>query len=170
MNEEVAQQVINKAMELNESPPEHLDNVSKIVNELSNYIDGKQKLNSEEIRQRIIDLTLYTSLIPVPIPLASGIIISRAVKYEENDVGEVYDQVSRLSYIPQQSGITPKKGRINQEGESIFYACLNADANSVGAVLLESRAIEGDTFNLLHCRTVSATKSPYCPPLYHQAP
>lgn len=152
MNDIIAQQITNKARELNESPSEHLAKVDQITHRLKDYISGKIELSKEEIRNSIMELTIYTSLIPVSIPLAVGVTLSRAVKYEE-DEGDSYDYVSRLSYIPQDSGITPKIGRINIEGESLFYACLNADANSIGTILSEARATEGDIFNLLQCRT-----------------
>ena len=152
MNEVIAQSLINKAKELNESPSEHLDKVNQIIGSLKNYISGTIELDADEIQKYIIELTLYTSLIPVSIPLSTGAILSRAVKYDE-DKGDSYSEVSRLSYIPLNSGIVPKKGRINIEGESLFYSCLNADSNSIGTILSESRAKKGDIFNLLQCRT-----------------
>jgi hypothetical protein len=159
MNDLIAQQLINKAKELNESPSEHLAKADQITHRLRDYISGKIGLSMQEIQNDIAELTLYTSLIPVSIPLSSGAILSRAVKYEEEE-GDSYSQVSRLSYISKDSGITPKIGRMNIEGESLFYACLNADANSVGTILSESRAAQGDIFNLLQCRTkLEAPKS-----------
>jgi hypothetical protein len=152
VNDVIAQQLINKAKELNESPSEHLAKVYEITCNLRDYISEKIDLSKNDILKYIIELTFYTSLIPVSIPLSAGVPLSRAVKYLEEE-GYCYDQVSRLSYIPTDSGITPRIGRINVEGESLFYACLNADTNSIGTILAESRAARGDVFNLLQCRT-----------------
>ena len=152
MNDVIAQVIINKARELNNSPSQHLENATNITKKLNSYLLGSIDLEVEEIREAIKELTLYTSLAPVPIPLASGTILSRAMKYAEEE-GDSYNNVSRLSYIPLDSEIIPERGRINQHGESLFYACLNSDANSVGTILSESRAKQGDIFNILQCRT-----------------
>lgn len=152
MNDQIAYSIIEKATELNESPLIHLERVTSIIESLNKHLSGTVELNNEEIQKLISELTIYTSLIPVSFPLNSGIVMSRAVKYLEKD-GDSYQKASRLSYISPISGVIPKKGRINVEGEAIFYACLNADANSIGAILSESRAAEGDIFNLLQCRT-----------------
>jgi hypothetical protein len=152
MNDAIAQGIISKSTELNESPSVHLERAAEITKQLNSYICGSLSLEVEEIRKAIVELTMYTSLAPVSIPLVSGTVLSRAIKYEEKD-GDAYDKTARLSYIPFNTGVTPKKGRINQNGESMFYSCLNSDSNSIGAILSESRANEGDIFNILQCRT-----------------
>jgi hypothetical protein len=152
MNEALAQGIIGKSAELNESPSVHLERAAAITNELTSYLSGDISLTVEEIRKAIVELTLYTYLVPVSIPLASGTVLSRAVKYEEV-AGDAYNKVARLSYIPSGLSVTSKKGRMNQNGESIFYSCLNSDANSIGSILSECRANEGDIFNILQCKT-----------------
>ena len=129
MNDLIAQQLINKAKELNESPFVHLNKVNEITTNLRKYISGEVNLNQADIKSSIIELTMYTSLVPVSIPLSSGAILSRAVKYDE-EKRDQFEQVSRHSYIPTNSQVVPKIGRLNTTGESLFYACLNADSNS----------------------------------------
>ena len=153
MNDNFIKAVIIKAQDLNKTPSVHLSKVHEITEQLRHYIGGKKELSSDEIKQLVETLTDYTSLIPISFPLHQGIIFSRAVKYKEADGINYYRDPSRLSYIPENAGIIPQKNRINKEGQSLFYACLNADANSIGAVLSEVGACKGDVFNLIQCRT-----------------
>ncbi|GAB5500790.1 MAG: hypothetical protein PsegKO_31010 [Pseudohongiellaceae bacterium] len=152
MNEGIQKGILDKTSELNENSQEHLDRVAKITKRLNEYISGVEFLTSSEIQRDIDELTGYTILAPVPIPLINGIAISRAVKYSE-DTGCAYSDVQRLSYIPDNIGVEPSKGRLNQKGESIFYSCMNSDSNSLGTILSECRANECDIFNILQCKT-----------------
>jgi hypothetical protein len=153
MNEQIAQGLLQKAAELNESPLDHITSVSEIISSLQNHIDGSAILEKNAIETQVQNLTVYTYMVPVPIPLNSGVVCSRAVKYTEVDGNNCYPNVSRLSYIPLDSGIAPNLGRLNEQGVSLFYASLNADANSIGAILSEVRAKKNEIFNVLQCRT-----------------
>jgi hypothetical protein len=138
---------------LNKSPFLYLHLFHETIETLTEHIHGKQNLSQDAIEILIDSLTKYSLIVPVPIPLYSGTVLSRAVKYLENDGGCCYDNPSRLSYISENASIVIAKGRLNKQGKSLFYGCLNADSNSIGAILAEIRAKKGDVINILQCRT-----------------
>ena len=145
--------VLQKAAELNRAPAQNLRDVHEITTQLTSHINGQRSLSTKGICSLVDRLTGFTMLVPVPIPLHLGTVLSRAVKYVEDDGGFAYDSVSRLSYIPAGATVVPQQGRLNKSGESMFYCCLNADANSAGTILSEVRAEKGQIFNMLQCRT-----------------
>jgi hypothetical protein len=44
----------------------------------------------------------------------------------------LFNEVSRLSYIPQNSKIIPSIGRLNKYGKSMFYGCVYFNDNFGG--------------------------------------
>lgn len=141
-----------KCAELNTRPTLHLDRVFSVIRRLEEHLQGN-RLSENLAAQLVSELTYYVILIPVPIPLDQRIKFLRAVRYEE-PTGITYEAVSRLSYIPIGGPVTAKLGRLNKVGESKFYACKDDHANSMGAVLSESRARPGEIFNILISETV----------------
>lgn len=139
---------------LNENPSHHLGNVWRIVSSLQGHWREEIALAPEEVRSLVGELTCYTLQMPIPIPLNEKRLFARAVRVEpEVDIG--YPNVPRLSYIPIGGKIIPAIGRMNRAGQSMFYACLGTDANSMGAILSEARACPGEVFNILFSETVS---------------
>jgi hypothetical protein len=162
MDSNMARGILRKAQELNQKPSVCLKEVHEITQKLRSYLAGAENLTPQEINKLVEGLTVYTSLVPASIPLQSGVTFSRAVKYMEMDGINCYKDPSRLSYIPENIGISPQKGRINKAGRSLFYASVSADVNSLGAILSEVRACKGDIFNILQCRTkLENPTSPY---------
>lgn len=141
-----------KCAELNTRPAMHLERVFSVTRRLEEHFQGN-RLSEALAAQLIGELTYYVVLIPVQIPLAKKIKFSRAVRYEE-PTGITYEALSRLSYIPIDGPITAKLGRLNKAGESMFYACKDDNANSIGAVLSEARARPGEVFNILISETI----------------
>lgn len=146
--------IVHLVQWLNENPSHHLGNVWRIVSALQNHWREESTLCPEEVRSLVGELTCYTLQMPIPIPLNEKRVFARAVRVEpEVDIG--YPNVSRLSYIPTDGKIVPAIGRMNCAGQSMFYACLGTDANSMGAILSEARACPGEVFNILFSETVS---------------
>ncbi|MEZ8358392.1 hypothetical protein AB6C56_21445 [Vibrio splendidus] len=154
---------------LNKEASKHIDIVKNITIKLEKHVSNTECLQENEIDTYVSDLiSKYTVLAPVTVPLASSMPLIRAVRYEETE-GYGYDNVSRLSYIPSESHITPKLGRLNKKGNSLFYACLGEHTNSIDTMLLECRAEDGEIFNVLHCVTdteCSKTVHRFPPALY----
>jgi hypothetical protein len=142
------------AKTLNTRPSQHLDNVWRIVSALQAHWREETVLEPEKVRSLVGELTCYTLQMPIPIPLNEKRILARAVRVEPK-VGIGYSEVSRLSYIPIEGKKVPAIGRMNRVGQSMFYACLGADANSMGAILSEARACPGEVFNILFSEAVS---------------
>lgn len=138
---------------LNDKPSQQLETVARIVSALQAHWQEETILAPEDVKSLVGQLTCYTLQIPIPIPLNENRVITRAIRVEQKvDVG--YSNVSRLSYIPLGGSIVPAIGRLNRTGQSMFYACLGTDANSIGAILSEARARTGETFNILFTETV----------------
>lgn len=139
---------------LNDNPSHHLGNVWRIVSALQAHWREETVLAPEKVRSLVGELTCYTLQIPIPIPLNEQRLFARAVRVEP-EVGIGYTNVSRLSYIPIGGKAVPAIGRMNRAGQSMFYACLGTDANSMGAILSEAGACPGEVFNILFSETVS---------------
>lgn len=153
MNENFKQSILCKASELNRNPSGHLATAQEIVGELRAHIDGIGKIEEAEIESRISKLTAYTLGIPVSIPLSSSTLFTRGVKYLESDGDAFYKKTSRLSYIPLEDAHKSRQNRLNKAGESIFYASLDTQNDSVATVLAEIDANKGDIVNFLYLAT-----------------
>lgn len=140
---------------LNEDPIDSRNKVLNIINRLSSYIEGNTNEDELIVPSLVDQLLDFTIHIPMPIPLSSGAMFTRAVRCKSSDGSKGYASVSRLSYIPNNTEIVPELGRLNGVGSSVFYASLNADLNSVGVVLAECNAQKGDVFNVLFSTTKS---------------
>lgn len=164
----ILKSVSDLVLELNKTPLKHLALIENIVAKLTAHINEKENLTISEIEKCVDYLIKYTVITPIPIPLNSSMPLIRAVQYDEV-AGNGYSNVSRISYIPYDSGITPKLGRMNKKGQSLFYACLGEQPNSISTMLSECRAKVGDIFNILHCETNKDYEDPdkrFSPALY----
>ena len=122
--EPIFNKIVQWVSELNQDASKHLDTVEDIIINLQRHIRNIECLKEKDIDAYVSKLiSKYTFLAPVPVPLASSIPLIRAVRYEKT-AGHGHNNVSRLSYIPSDSHITPKLGRLNKKGNSLFYACL----------------------------------------------
>lgn len=153
MNENIQQQILAKASELNRNSSEHRAIVQEIVGELRAHVDGIRKLEETRIVSHVARLTAYTLGVPVSIPLSSNTLFTRGVKYSEDDGGVFYRKTSRLSYIPSEIAHKTRQNRLNKAGESIFYASLDTQNASVSTVLAEIDANKDDVINLLYSVT-----------------
>jgi hypothetical protein len=133
---------------LNKNPIDSRNKVFTITQILTSYVEGKTEINSSQISELIDELMCFSIYIPMPIPLISRAVFTRAVKYRLSDGNKGYNRVSDLSYIPHDKQHLAGANRLSKAGSSAFYASLNADLNSLGAVLAECNAEKGDVLDL----------------------
>lgn len=145
------------AERLNENSQEKLRNVKSLIDALNLHIE-KGNLSLDEIKKYVEELTLFCFLAPIDVSLSESRRVVRAVKFEgSDDIG--HKNLSRLSYIPKNTKVIPQLGRLNRQGNSMYYACWGYHPNSVGGVLSEVKACPGDVFNLLISKTVVAPET-----------
>ncbi|KQB07506.1 hypothetical protein CGT94_18475 [Vibrio metoecus] len=148
----------NLAAKLNHDSKWHLDTVNKLTINLSSHISGAKRLCPETINKYVNDLMQYT--IVASIPASESMPIIRAVRFTDAD-GCFYNDVSRMSYIPKRLSNLCTKGRVNLDGQSLFYACIGecSDKKAIYTILSECRAMKDDVFNILVGRNLSSKLS-----------
>lgn len=146
-----------KVSELNADPTWHMNKVRSLTSALSAHISGKHRLSMAAIAYRVNELLRYTVLIPIPIPLEEMICFTRATKFDGTETNHYYKKVSRLSYLPLNHAKRPELGRLNKEGERLFYCCWDVKHISLFASLAEIRAVDGDVVNILVSHTRPTT-------------
>lgn len=139
-----------KIENLNKKPLEYRNEVMDIIAQLLTYISGTHQIAIDELFKLIQRLTVFTTGIAIPIDI--GVSISRAVKYNEEH-GDYYNDVSRLSYIPQELVHLVSLQRMNEANNPMFYGCLDDHANSIGTALSEIDAQSNDKINMLFSKT-----------------
>lgn len=149
------------ASKMNPNALYYCDSVSTIIKQLNRYIDCKINLNEERVASLLDHLVGYT--IPLDIPLDSGLKILRAVKFNNLEEKPCFCEVSRLSYIPQNSKIIPSIGRLNKYGESVFYGCIyfNDTFGGVNVAFSEVNALKNERINILKSETTAEIKVNY---------
>ncbi len=150
-----------KAEEMNSNSLYYLLEVSKYIKQLNLYIDGLLQLSSSEIENKLEYLIGFFT-ITLEHPIDAGLKFLRAVKYQEeiDTTSPCYKEVSRLSYIPVDLGIIPKIGRLNKQGESIYYGCIFFDDKFGGynVAFSEVNASEYDHINILKSKSTQELK------------
>jgi hypothetical protein len=151
-----------KAKEMNPISLHCCNSTSEIIKQLNNYIDGVINLNKERITYLLDHLVGYYT-ITLDIPLDAGLKILRAVKFNNLEEKPCFSEVSRLSYVPEKSNITPTIGRLNKYGKSIFYGCVYFDDNFGGynVAFSEVDALKNERINILKSETSSEIKVNY---------
>lgn len=139
-----------KIDQLNENPIKFRDQAWDIISQLLEYIKGDKEIEKNDLYNLIKNLTFFTT--GLSFPLDENTIVSRAVKYTE-DIGDYYDDVSRLSYIPIARSNLANLNRMNEANSPMFYGCLGNNANSIGTALLEIGANKNDKINMLFSKT-----------------
>ncbi|UOG91178.1 MAG: hypothetical protein L3K52_13325 [Candidatus Thiothrix sulfatifontis] len=74
-----------------------------------------------------------------------------------------FDKVSRLSYIPYNSGIVAPRGRLNKGGDAIYYGCIyfNDDYGGFNIAFSEINALKNEKINILTSITTSEVNVNY---------
>lgn len=151
-----------KAEEMNSDALYCCNFVSTTIKQLNDYIDGNINLSEKRIEDLLDHLVGYYT-ITLDIPLDPGLKILRAVKFDNMKEIPCFSKVSRLSYIPKSSEITPTVGRLNKHGESIFYGCVYFNDNFGGynIAFSEVNALENEKINILKSETNAEIKVNY---------
>lgn len=156
IEENVKKLIKTKAKEMNPDALYCCNSVSIIIKQLNDYIDGRISLNEERIAYLLDHLVGYYT-ITLDIPLDNGLKILRAVKFNNLEKKPCFSEVSRLSYIPQNSKITPSIGRLNKYEKSIFYGCVYFNDNFGGynVAFSEVNALKYERINILKSETTA---------------
>ena len=151
-----------KSLEMNAEVLYCCNFVSTVIKQIDAFIEGKIQLSEKRIRTLLDHLVGYYT-ITLDIPLDAGTKILRAVKFDDIDKKPCFDQVSRLSYIPDDSGIIPTIGRLNSPGEAIYYGCLHFDDTfgGVNVAFSEVNALKNERINILKSVTKDEIKVNY---------
>jgi hypothetical protein len=162
LERKIVELIDRKASEMNPDALYCCNSVSVIIKQLNDYIDGKINLSVERVTSLLEHLVGYYT-ITLDIPLDSGVKILRAVKFDNFEEKPYFCEVSRLSYIPQNSTIVPCLGRLNKRGESMFYGCIyfNDNFGGVDVAFSEVNALKNEKINILKSETIAEIKVNY---------
>ena len=162
LDEKITKLIDTKASEMNSEAPFCYASVSKIIEQLNCFIDGKVDLTEEEIDYSLDFLIGYYT-ITLDFPLDAGLKILRAVRFTNPTKKPCFSEVSRLSYIPKSSSIIPSRGRMNKRGDSLFYGCIyfNDFSGGFNVGFSEINALKNDKVNILKSKTISEIKVNY---------
>ncbi|AIU67960.1 RES family NAD+ phosphorylase [Vibrio coralliilyticus] len=148
------------AAHLNNNAPERLNRTIELVRELNRHINAQEILSYCDIREKVNEITKNIYIKRVNI--AGGTDLVRAVKYDKS-TGNTFENVSRLSYIPKETPITPRQGRLNLHGQAMYYGSIimrgHELTSSLESVLSECNASGGDIFNILYSKVNSISVS-----------
>lgn len=106
-----------------------LQEVSVIIKQLNNYIDGSLELSKNDIRLKITRL-ISRFTINLIYTLDSNIAFRRARKFdkEKSCTAYCFDTLQELSYIPKDKKELVPLGRFNKKEKAIYYASLHYEA------------------------------------------
>jgi len=150
LEKKVTNCIDRKAQELN-IQGDVADTVSKKIQLLTQYINQETELTSKEIDETLSTLIGFFST-TLHIPLTAGTKFLRAVK---NDNNSLENNVSKLSYIPIDISHLAKQGRLNRDGESIYYGCIYLnEIDGVNVAFSETSAEETHSVNILRSKSV----------------
>ena len=134
-----------------ECPDKALLYSSTYIFQLNNHINGSCKLTNNEIKKKI-DYLAGCLTITLDHPIQDLEFLR--VRLCE---GQKFGWIDDLSYIKMTTGIFPKRGRLNQAGQSLFYAsvAIKKDDSALRVALSEARAKDLDHLNVLRSHQVS---------------
>jgi len=153
LDERIRCLIDEKASEMNPNAYAHCEHVSAVIQQFNDFIDGDCNLSTDRI-EGLLDHLVGFFTITLDLPLESGIKVLRAVKFD-NINEPLPTNTTRLSYIPFGSEITPKLGRMNKGGESIYYGCIHFDDyfGGVNVAFAEVDALPYERINILRSET-----------------
>lgn len=125
----------------------HLDFINKDIDLLNKFIDGYLHLNTKEIEDLLQNLVQYR--VCLDIPLEKDRLLVRAIKIDDAKVYPIYDDVSRVSYIPLDLKDRAALGRFNKQNEPAYYGCIFEKYDDINVPFHEIGVKDGDYVNLL---------------------
>ena len=162
ISKNITELIDRKSNEMNSQALFCCDSVATTIKQLKGFIDREINLSESRIKALLDNLVGYYT-ITLDIPFDSGNKILRAVKFDDIEKKPCFNEVSRLSYIPKNSQILPKTGRLNKYGESIFYGCIyfNDSFGGVNVAFSEINALKNERINILKSETINEIKVNY---------
>ncbi|WIH28089.1 hypothetical protein [Photobacterium damselae] len=145
LNEEVKSLIDLKAADLN-SKGDLARHVASKIEVLNDYIEQKRELSEQQIEDILSELVgFFTTSLYIPLEAGTKILRARAynIIHRETDA-------SQLSYIAPENSDKVRLGRLNQEGQPVFYGCIYFSENGgLNVAFSESNSNIGDTVNIL---------------------
>jgi hypothetical protein len=162
ISEDIKNLIDKKSNEMNSQALFCCNSVATTIKQLNGFIAGEINLTEFRIKALLDNLVRYYT-ITLDIPLDAGNKILRAVKFDDMEKEPCFPEVNRLSYIPENSQIIPKTGRLNKHGESLFYGCIyfNDSFGGVNVAFSEVNALKNERINILKSETITEIKVNY---------
>jgi len=140
-----------KANDLNSKDYSLSKEVSRYIDELTSYINEEKNIEDENLEKYLDQLIGYFTT-TLTIPLSSGLKILRARQFNSPHLEK---DVQELSYIAKSNSHFSRMGRMNKDGESIYYGCIyfNDEYGGVNVSFSEVHAKPKKTINVLRSET-----------------
>lgn len=130
---------------------DHLSFIGDTIKVLNGFILGCNNLSDEDIGRYLGDLIQYRVVLDIPIPV--GTLFIRAIKFNQPNIYPEYDDVSKISYIPDDKLHLAKLGRFNKGNQSMYYGCISQSIKNSTVAFAEIDAKATEHINILLTRT-----------------
>jgi len=142
----------SKYKDISKDPLAELLYVSNYIKVLKSFINGTDELSEETIEIILTNFIQYGIYLDIPLPKKTTIL--RATRYKEEDKSLPYNEnVSRLSYIPNNIKKVPPIGRMNNISKAIFYGCLSNNLSSIKVAFSEINIKKDEYVKILKSTT-----------------
>jgi len=153
LDKKITDFIDKKAIAGNENSLSHLTDVSITIKQLNDFIDERIELSDDRLDYLLGNL-VGDFTVTLTFPLAKGTEIIRARKLDIELIQPrkhpYLMEVKELSYIPKDAEKIPKIGRLNKEGESLFYGCISVNKDDgINVAFSEINALENEIVNTL---------------------
>jgi hypothetical protein len=129
---------------------DHLSFVGDTIKALNCFIFGCDNLSDEAIGVHLDNLIQYRVVLDIPIPI--GTLFVRAVRFSQPNIYPKYDDVSRISYIPNDKLHLAQLGRFNTNNQSMYYGCISQNIKNSNIAFAEIDAKVAEHINILATR------------------
>ena len=130
---------------------DHLSLVGNTIKALNCFLLGCDNLSDEDIKRHLGNLIQYRVVLDIPIPV--GTLFIRAIKFNQPNIYPEYDDVSKISYIPDDKLHLAKLGRFNKDNQSMYYGCVSQSIKNSTVAFAEIYAKTTEYINILLTRT-----------------
>ena len=170
LDKKITDFIDKKAIAGNENSLSHLTNVSITIKQLNDFIDERIELSDDRLDYLLGNLVGdFTVTLTFPLNKGTEIIRARKLDIElikkSDTIGDIESpkprkhpylmEVKELSYIPKDAKKIPKIGRLNKEGESLFYGCISVNKDDgINVSFSEINALENEIVNTLLSTTI----------------
>lgn len=159
---DVTDLIDRKATVENPQAAEGLSDVINAIEQLNDHISRDRRLSEAEI-EKFLDFLVGSFTLTLDLPIKAGLKILRAVKYDVRGAGCGHDRVCRLSYFKTCDEKKPAMGRLNKQGDAVYYGSIyfNETWGGVNVAFAEVNVKTGDRINILDSITTDEIKVRY---------